>query len=201
MRNSFYAWQTDQRYQLYLYRRQLRTTKMKVQSITIATATTIAAFSLTLATAALEACPTRSACKEAATLAGIDTTTHFYPDRDGVFPFKGCYTKTNSAGEGKAFWSQGTTDEMESILTHPKMRLWCQTNYNSRDSRDFDGTDENSSDYYWESGELKVDLSGQPSGKNDGMKFGNDGSANSASLMGISLSVGVVALTALVASL
>ena len=169
---------------------------MRVQSIIVATATTILSFA-SLTSAALEACPTRSACKEAATLAGIDTTTHFYPDRDGVFPFKGCYTKTNSAGEGKAFWSQGTTDEMESILTYPKMRLWCQTNDNSRDSRDFDGTDENSSDYYWESGELKVDLSGQPSGKNDGMKFGADGSANSGSLFGVSVSFGLVALAAL----
>ena len=86
---------------------------------------------------------------------------------------------------------------MESILTYPKMRLWCQTNDNSRDSRDFDGTDENSSDYYWESGELKVDLSGQPSGKNDGMKFGSDGSANSGSLRVVSVSVGLVTLTAL----
>ena len=85
---------------------------------------------------------------------------------------------------------------MESILTYPKARLWCQTNDNSRDSRDFDGTNENSSDYYWESGELKVDLSGQPSG-NDGMEFGSD-SANSGSLMGVSVvSVGAAALTAL----
>ena len=170
---------------------------MKVQSITIATATTIV-YSSSLSSAALEACPTRTACKEAATLAGIDTTTHFYPDRDGVFPFKGCYTKTNSAGEGKAFWSQGTVDEMESILNFPKARLWCQTNDNSRDSRDFDGTDENSSDYYWESGELKVDLSGQPSGKNgDGMQFGSDGSANSGSARAVSVSFGVAVLTAL----
>jgi len=88
---------------------------------------------------------------------------------------------------------------MESILTYPKARLWCQTNDNSRDSRDFNtGDNENSSDYYWESGELKVDLSGQPSGDNDGMKFGSDGSANSGSLRAVSfVSVGVVALTAL----
>lgn len=85
---------------------------------------------------------------------------------------------------------------MEEILTYPKARLYCQTT-NERDSRDFDtGDNENSSDYYWESGELKVDFSGQPGGDNDGMNFGADGSSNSGSLLGVSV-ISIAALTAL----
>ena len=92
---------------------------MKLQSITLTAAILLGESSI--ASAALEACPTRSACKAAAGEIGIDINTVFYVDREGVYPTKGCYTKN-----GKAFWSQGTIDEMETVLNSPLERLWCQ---------------------------------------------------------------------------
>ena len=69
---------------------------MKLQSITFTAVAIMLEISSSSVSAAIEACPTRSACKAAAGEIGIDINTVFYADREGVYPVKGCYKKTNS---------------------------------------------------------------------------------------------------------
>ena len=183
---------------------------MKLQSITLAAATIILGGS-SIVSAAIEVCPTRSACKAAAGELGIDDTL-FYADREGVYPTKGCYTKTNSAGVKKAFWSQGTIDEMETILDDPLERLYCQVeveddkqprvDWKAFDSNSVDHKNNYSSDgFIWE-----LDTSGSEEGTGSVQQFtesesNSNADINSAVSMAMQCSLGVVAMAMIVASL
>ena len=180
---------------------------MKLQSITLTAATIILGISSSIVSAAIEACPTRSACKAAAGELGIDNTL-FYADREGVYPTKGCYTKTNSAGVKKAFWSQGTIDEMETILDEPLERLYCQVEEDKQPRVDWKAFDSNSVDHenaYSSDGFIwELDTSGSEEGTGvqqfTESESNSNANINSAVSMAISVSVGVVAM-AIVASL
>ena len=181
--------------------------------MTLTAAAIILEISSSIVSAALEACPTRSACKLAAGELGIDNTL-FYADREGVYPVKGCYTKTNSAGKKKAFWSQGTIDEMETLLDEPLERLYCQVEVEVEEDKqprvdwkafDSNSVDENtySSDgFFWE-----LDTSAGSDEGTDGVQFTTESESNSNAdinsasvLMAMQCSLGVVAM-AIVASL
>jgi len=185
---------------------------MKLQSITLTAAAIILGISSLVVSAAIEACPTRSACKAAAGEIGIDINTVFYADREGVYPVKGCYTKTNSAGVKKAFWSQGTIDEMETLLDEPLERLYCQVEVEEDkqprvDWKAFDSNsvDENENAYSSDGFFWELDTSGSDEGT-DGVQFTTESESNSnadinsAVSMAMQCSLGVVAM-AIVASL
>ena len=134
---------------------------------------------------------------------GIDINTLFYADREGVYPVKGCYIKTNSAGVKKAFWSQGTIDEMETLLDEPLERLYCQVEDKQPrvDWKAFDSNSVYSSDgFIWE-----LDTSGSEEGTGSDVQFtesesNSNADINSAVSMAMQCSLGVVAM-AIVASL
>jgi len=178
---------------------------MKLQSITLTAAAIILGISSLVVSAAIEACPTRSACKAAAGEIGIDINTVFYADREGVYPTKGCYTKN-----GKAFWSQGTIDEMETLLDEPLERLWCQVeveedkqprvDWKAFDSNSVDENHYSSDGFIWE-----LDTSDSKEGTGSVQQFtesesNSNADINSAVAKAIQCSLGVVAM-AIVASL
>jgi len=70
------------------------------------------------------ACLTLDDCRSAALSMGVEQQ-YFY---NNSFDTKGCFTKTNPTGVKKAFWSQGTVEQMSTTeLTGVQERLLCST--------------------------------------------------------------------------
>jgi len=69
------------------------------------------------------ACLTLDDCRSAALSMGVEPQ-YFY---NNSFDTKGCFTKTNPTGVKKAFWSQGTVEQMSTTeLTGIQERLMCE---------------------------------------------------------------------------
>lgn len=70
------------------------------------------------------ACLTLDDCRSAALSMGVEPQ-YFY---NNDFVTKGCFSKTNPTGVKKAFWSQGTVQQMSTTeLTGVQERLMCES--------------------------------------------------------------------------
>ena len=70
------------------------------------------------------ACLTLDDCRSAALSMGVEPQ-YFYNNQ---FDTKGCFTKTNPTGVKKAFWSQGTIEQMSTAeLTGIQERIICES--------------------------------------------------------------------------
>ena len=70
------------------------------------------------------ACLTLDDCRSAALSMGVEPQ-YFYSN---TFDTKGCFTKTNPTGVKKAFWSQGTVEQMSTTeLTGIQERIMCES--------------------------------------------------------------------------
>ena len=110
--------------------------------ITLATALTVA--TTDTVSGVKVPCLNESSCRNAA-----GNKMVFYSDVSAGNT-KGCISKKDNA-----YFIPGTVDQMmDEDLPSSQKRLWCE----EREGRNNDGDGDNSNDWYWEQGELKLNI-------------------------------------------